>query len=97
MAAQDRAVAEGGTPSVSECEPSCAIFARESSVYSISGVKANVGHLWAKSKMWKKTDLGREYVKKNNIQMNKRLQNAVIRKARQQESQATDTGQIFRR
>ena len=29
--------------------------------------------------------------------MNKRLQNAVIRKARQQESQATDTGQIFRR
>ena len=29
--------------------------------------------------------------------MNKRLQNAVIRKARQQESQATDTGQILRR
>ena len=32
-------------PPVSACEPLCAIFLRKPSVYPLSGVKANVGHL----------------------------------------------------
>ena len=60
LAAQDHIVVRGGKAPVSACKPLCAIFIRESSVYSISGVKANVGHLWAKSKVWKKTDLRSE-------------------------------------
>ena len=35
---------------VSACEPLCAIFLREPSVYPLSPVKANVGHLWEKLK-----------------------------------------------
>ena len=35
---------------VSPCEHLCAIFRREPSVYSLSGVKANVGRLWEKLK-----------------------------------------------
>lgn len=44
-AAQDRAVAGGGKAPVSPCVPLCAIFLREPSVYPLSPVKANVGHL----------------------------------------------------
>ena len=35
---------------VSACEPLCAIFLRKPSVYPLSGVKANVGHLCEKLK-----------------------------------------------
>ena len=45
LAAQDRAVAEGGKARVSPCEPLCAILLRKPSVYPLSLVKANVGHL----------------------------------------------------
>ena len=38
------------TAPVSACKPLCAIFRREPSVYSLSGVKANVGRLWEKLK-----------------------------------------------
>ena len=37
-------------PPVSPCEPLCAIFLREPSVYPLSLVKANVGHLREKLK-----------------------------------------------
>ena len=37
-------------PRVSACEPSCAPFLREPSVYSLSPPKANVGHLCKKLK-----------------------------------------------
>ena len=36
---------------VSACGPLCAIFLREPSVYPLSPVKANVGHLWEKLKI----------------------------------------------
>ena len=50
LAAQSRAViAEGKTP-VSACKRLCAIFLRKPSVYPLSGVKANVGHLCEKLK-----------------------------------------------
>ena len=45
LAAQSRAVTEGGKVPVSPCEPLCAIFLRKPSVYSISDVKANVKRL----------------------------------------------------
>ena len=38
------------TPRVSPCEPLCAILLRKPSVYPLSGVKANVGHLCKKLK-----------------------------------------------
>ena len=38
------------TPPVSPCVPLCAIFLRKPSVYPLSGVKANVGHLCEKLK-----------------------------------------------
>ena len=50
LVAQDHAVAEGGEAPVSACKPLCAIFLRKPSVYPISGVKANVGHLCEKLK-----------------------------------------------
>ena len=50
LVAQDHAVAEGGEAPVSPCVPSCAIFLRKPSVYPLSPVKANVGHLCEKSK-----------------------------------------------
>ena len=45
LAAQDRAVAEGGKARVSPCEPLCAILLRKPSVYPLSRMKANVGRL----------------------------------------------------
>ena len=42
LVAQGCAVAGGGDASVSPCEPLCAIFLRDASVYPILGVKANV-------------------------------------------------------
>ena len=44
-------------PSVSACVPLCAIFLREPSVYPLSPVKANVGHLWEKLKNAMKSGL----------------------------------------
>ena len=38
-------------PPVSPCEPLCAIFIRKASVYPLSPVKANVGHLCEKLKI----------------------------------------------
>ena len=38
------------SPRVSPCVPLCAIFRRKPSVYPLSHVKANVGHLWEKLK-----------------------------------------------
>ena len=46
LAAQDRAVAEGGKARVSPCVPLCAIFLRKPSVYPLSLAKANVGRLF---------------------------------------------------
>ena len=43
-------MAEGEKAPVSACVPLCAIFRREPSVYPLSRVKANVGHLWEKLK-----------------------------------------------
>ena len=45
LAAQDRAVTEGGKAPVSPCVPLCAILLRKPSVYTLSPVKANVGRL----------------------------------------------------
>ena len=45
------------TPPVSACKPLCAIFRREPSVYSVLGVKANVGHLCEKLKNAMKSGL----------------------------------------
>ena len=42
---------EGGKAPGSPCEPLCAIFRRKPSVYPLSLVKANVGHLWEKLKI----------------------------------------------
>ena len=50
LAVQDCAVAGGGKAPVSACEPLCAIFLRKPSVYPLSSVKANVGHLCEKLK-----------------------------------------------
>ena len=50
LAAQSRAVAGGGKAPVSACKRLCAIFLRKPSVYPLSGVKANVGHLCEKLK-----------------------------------------------
>ena len=50
LAAQDCAVTEGGKTPVSACKPLCAIFLRKASVYPLSPVKANVGHLCKKLK-----------------------------------------------
>ena len=50
LAAQDCAVAGGGKAPVSACKPLCAIFLRKPSVYPLSSVKANVGHLCEKLK-----------------------------------------------
>ena len=47
------------TPRVSACEPLCAIFLRKASVYPLSPVKANVGHLCEKLKNAMKSGLGR--------------------------------------
>ena len=42
---------------VSACEPLCAIFLRDPSVYPLSPVKANVGHLYEKLKTGMKSGL----------------------------------------
>ena len=46
------------TPPVSPCKPLCAIFLRKASVYPLSSVKANVGHLCEKLKNAMKSGLG---------------------------------------
>ena len=50
LAAQDRAVTEGGKAPVSPCRPLCAILLTKASVYPLSLVKANVGRLCEKLK-----------------------------------------------
>ena len=45
------------TPRVSPCEPLCAILLRKPSVYPLSPVKANVGHLYEKLKAGMKSGL----------------------------------------
>ena len=45
------------TPPVSACKPLCAIFLRKPSVYPLSPVKANVGHLYEKLKNAMKSGL----------------------------------------
>ena len=45
------------TPRVSACKPLCAIFLRKPSVYTLSPVKANVGHLCKKLKIGMKSGL----------------------------------------
>ena len=50
LAAQSHAVPAEGKAPVSACKPLCAIFLRKPSVYPLSPVKANVGHLCEKLK-----------------------------------------------
>ena len=45
------------TPPVSPCEPLCAILLRKPSVYPLSPVKANMGHLYEKLKNAMKSGL----------------------------------------
>ena len=45
-------------PPVSACEPLCAIFLRKPSVYPLSPVKANVGHLCEKLKIGMRSGWG---------------------------------------
>ena len=45
------------TPPVSACKPLCAILLRKPSVYPLSPVKANVGHLYEKLKAGMKSGL----------------------------------------
>ena len=45
------------TPPVSACKPLCAILLRKPSVYPLSPVKANVGHLYEKLKTGMKSGL----------------------------------------
>ena len=47
----------GGEAPVSACKPLCAILLAKPSVYSLSPVKANVGHLWGKLKTGMKSGL----------------------------------------
>ena len=47
------------TPPVSACKPLCAILLRKPSVYPLSPVKANVGHLCERLKNAMKNGLGR--------------------------------------
>ena len=49
----------GGEAPVSACEPLCAIFLGEPSVYPLSPVKANVGRLCERLKNAMKSGLGR--------------------------------------
>ena len=50
LVAQSCAVFAEGKAPVSACKRLCAIFLRKPSVYPLSGVKANVGHLCEKLK-----------------------------------------------
>ena len=50
LAAQSHAVPAEGKAPVSACKPLCAILLAKASVYPLSGVKANVGHLCEKLK-----------------------------------------------
>ena len=50
LAAQDRAMTEGGKAPVSPCGPLCAILLRKPSVYPLSPAKANAGRLCEKLK-----------------------------------------------
>ena len=61
LAAQDCAVAGGGKAPASACKPLCAIFLRKPSVYPLSAVKANVGHLCEKLKNAMKSGLEQRY------------------------------------
>lgn len=42
---------------VSACKPLCAIFIEAPSVYSLSGVKTNVSHLWKDVQSWIEMEL----------------------------------------
>ena len=57
LAAQRHAVTEGGKAPVSACELLCAIFLRKASVYPLSPMKANVGHLCERLKNAMKSGL----------------------------------------
>ena len=57
LVAQSRTVAGGGKAPVSPCKPLCAILLRKPSVYPLSPVKANVGHLYEKLKTGMKSGL----------------------------------------
>ena len=48
---------EGGKVPVSPCKPLCAILLRKPSVYPLSPVKANMGHLYEKLKNAMKSGL----------------------------------------
>ena len=50
-------MAEGRKAPVSACKPLCAIFLRKPSVYPLSCVKANMGHLYEKLKNAMKSGL----------------------------------------
>ena len=50
-------MSEGGKATVLPCVPLCAIFLRKPSVYPLSPVKANVGHLCEKVKNAMKSGL----------------------------------------
>ena len=58
LAAQSHAVPAEGKAPVSACGPLCAILLRNPSVYSLSTVKANAGHLCEKLKNAMKSGLG---------------------------------------
>ena len=62
LAAQSRTVIAEGKAPVSACEPLCAIFLRKASVYPLSGVKANAGHLCKKLKNAMKSGLGIKFM-----------------------------------
>ena len=62
LVAQDHAVAEGGEAPVSACKPLCAILLRKPSVYPLSPVKANVGHLCEKLKNRMKNGWGIKFM-----------------------------------
>ena len=57
LAAQSHAVPAEGKAPVSACGPLCAILLRNPSVYSLSTVKANAGHLCEKLKNAMKSGL----------------------------------------
>ena len=58
LAAQDRAVTEGGKAPVSPCVPLCAILLRRPSVDPLSGVRANVDRLCEKLKIGMRSGWG---------------------------------------
>ena len=62
LAAQSHAVPAEGKAPVSACGPLCAILLRNPSVYSLSTVKANAGHLCEKLKSEMKSGWGIKFM-----------------------------------